>query len=331
MTKVLVTGATGFTGSHLTHALLEQGYRVRALVRGPTSKASHLAESGVEVVFGDLRNAEAVAEAVKGINQVYHIAAAFRIAGKPDHYYRDVNTGGTRNILSAARRFGVERVVHCSTVGVHGDVGEGSVDETAPYDPGDIYQQTKLEGELLAAQAFRRDLRGVIFRPSGIYGPGDTRFLKLFRSIQRRRFVMLGTGEVHYHLVHIQDLVKGILLCGSREEALGKVYILAGEGSISLNEFCRLVSEAMGVPQPKFRVPLGPVAAAAHVCEVVCKPLGISPPLYPRRTDFFCKHRSFIIDRAKQDLGYVPSVSLVEGLRQTAEWYVQQGLLRPVA
>lgn len=329
--KVLVTGATGFTGWALVRALLAQGHSVRALVRA-TSDTRELAGAGIETTTGDLRDANAVAKAVNGVEQVYHIAAAFRTAGKVDRYYRDINVGGTRHILSAARRFGVERVVHCSTVGVHGDVGPVPVDETAPFKPGDIYQQTKLEGELLATEAFAGDLRGVIFRPGAIYGPGDMRFFKLFRAIQRRRFVMLGSGKVHYHLVYIDDLVKGIIACGAKEEALGKVYILAGRRSISLNEFVRLISEALRVPSPRLRIPLWPVAAAAHVCEVVCKPLGISPPLYPRRTDFFRKRRSFIIDRAVRELGYAPNVSPAEGLRAAQEWYCRQGLLRaPVA
>ena len=328
--KVLVTGATGFMGGHLVAALLRGGYRVRALVRD-VSKAGNLAGDGVELAEGDIRDVQAVDRAVAGVALVFHVAAAFRIAGKPGSYYRAVNVDGTRNIINAARRCCVERVVHCSTVGVHGHVGATAADETAPFNPGDIYQQTKLEGERLAATAFAGDVRGVIFRPGAIYGPGDMRFLKLFRAIKNRRFAMLGKGTVHYHLVYVHDLVDGIILCGTKEKALGRTYILAGERSISLKEFVRLIAVSVGADPPRMRLPLWPVMAAAHVCELACKPLGISPPLYPRRADFFRKHRAFRIDRARRELGFAPAIDPAEGLKITAQWYFQQGLLKGAA
>ncbi len=324
--KILVTGATGFTGGHLARAMVARGHAVRALARREED-GPRLVEAGMEVVVGDLRDSAAVVRAVAGAEQVYHVAAAFRLAGQPDSYYRAINVEGTRNVLGAARRHGVARVVYCSTIGVHGDVGKEPVDESAPFNPGDIYQRTKVEAERLAAEAFAGGLPGVIFRPGGIYGPGDTRFLKLFRPIYRGRFVMLGSGNVLYQLVYIDDLVEGIILCGERDNALGNVYILTGEPVITLNEFVRYVADAVGVEPPRRRLPLWPVKLAAHVCEAVCLPLRISPPIYPRRVDFFCKDRAFRIDKAKRELGFQPRVEPGEGLKRTAEWYFEQGLL----
>ncbi|NOT00696.1 MAG: NAD-dependent epimerase/dehydratase family protein [Phycisphaerales bacterium] len=326
--KALITGVTGFTGGHVAKALQARGVAVRALVR-QTADAGRLRAMGMEVADGDLRDADAVRGAMAGVDQVFHIGAAFRVAGQPDAYYRDVNVGGTRNVIDAAKHHRVQRVVYCSTIGVHGDVGRAPVDETAPFNPGDIYQATKVEAELLAADAFAKGLPGVIFRPGGIYGPGDTRFLKLFKPIYRGRFVMLGSGNVHYQLVYIDDLVRGILLCGEKENALGNVYILTGEPVITLNEFVRYVADALDVPPPKWRAPLWPVKVAAHVCAAVCRPLGVSPPLYPRRVDFFCKERAFTIEKAKRELGFNPVVEPAEGLRRTAAWYFEQGLLIP--
>jgi nucleoside-diphosphate-sugar epimerase len=222
-------------------------------------------------------------------------------------------------------------VIHCSTVGVHGDVGSSVADESSPYNPGDVYQRTKVEGERLAIEAFAGRVRGVVFRPGAIYGPGDTRFLKLFRAIRNRRFMMIGSGEVRYHLVYVDDLVDGILLCGAEERALGQIYILAGERPVTLNELVRLVGEAVGAAPRALRIPLAPVRAAAWLCETVCAPLGIEPPLYPRRVDFFRKDRAFRIDKARRELGYSPAVGVAEGVRRTAAWYVDRGLLRPPA
>jgi nucleoside-diphosphate-sugar epimerase len=325
--KILVTGATGFTGGHLARRLVQDGCRVRTLVREQSDPAP-LIDAGIEVVRGDLRDADAVSRAVDGVTHVYHIAAAFRAAGKPDAYYRDINYGGTRNVLDAASRHDIERTVYCSTIGVHGDTGKTPATETSPMRPGDIYQQTKVEAEDYASRMFQDRQPGVIFRPGGIYGPGDTRFLKLFRAIARKRFVMLGRGDVRYQLVYIEDLIDGILLCGNQAAALGSVYILTGSSSISLNEFVGLIADAVGVRPPRLRVPLWPVVALSVACEAVCKPLGLSPPLYPRRTDFFRKERTFCVDKAERELGFSPKVCPRDGIDRTANWYMQQGLIK---
>jgi nucleoside-diphosphate-sugar epimerase len=154
------------------------------LVR-PGSEVERLMELGVESFEGQLVRREDVQPAMQGVGLVYHIAAAYREAKHPDWYYFDVNVVGTRNVLDAARAEGVLRVVHCSTAGVHFEVATVPADENTPLNRGDVYQESKLEGERLALQEFSRDLPGVVFRPVGIYGPGDSRFLKLFAPSPR--------------------------------------------------------------------------------------------------------------------------------------------------
>jgi dihydroflavonol-4-reductase len=326
LAPVLVTGATGFAGGHLALRLRKLGHPVRALVR-PGAQTAHLQGAGVELVEGDLRQREDVLRAAERVATIYHIAAVYRTAGHPDSYYREVNVGGTEHVLAAAEKHGVARTVHCSTIGVHGDVKEIPCTEDSPFNPGDIYQETKLEGELVAQAAFKGGLPGVVFRPAGMYGPGDLRFLKLFKSIHARRFLMFGSGETFYHLVYIDDLVDGILLCGTHPAALGRTYILAGERWVTLNELAREVAAALGVPPPKGRLPYWPLAASAAVCEALCKPLGVEPPLHRRRASFFVKHRAFSIARAQKELGYAPRVSVADGVRQTAAWYLEHGHL----
>jgi dihydroflavonol-4-reductase len=322
----LVTGATGFTGGHLAGALVDRGYRVRALVRSGTD-ASALDARGIDVVGGDITRGGDVDRAVAGTDVVYHLAALFRTAGHPDSAYRAVHVDGTRHVLDAAARHGVVRVIHCSTAGVHGAVRELPCHEASPMNPGDIYQQTKLEGELVARAAFREGLPGVVVRPVGIYGPGDLRFLKLFRAVHSRRFRMFGPGEVPYHLTYIDDLVDGFLLCGEKPEALGETYILAGDEYVSLNELVRLVAEAVDVRPPRGHLPLWPLMAAGTLCEAVCRPLGIDPPLHRRRVEFFVHPRAFTSEKARRELGFAPRVALPDGLRRTADWYFEQGHL----
>ena len=327
--RALVTGVTGFTGGHLARSLARRGIDVRGLVRPASrARADALVERKIEVVLGNLTHEASLARACDGIDVVYHIAATYRTVGQPDATYRAVNADGTRALLNAAQRAGVTRFVHCSTVGVHGHVESPPANEDAPLAPGDIYQETKLEGEQLALSAGRGgSMEVVVARPAGIYGPGDTRFLKMFRGIAKRRFPILGTGTVCYHLTYIDDLVEGFRLCGESPTAAGRTYVLAGPRYTSLNELVGVIADELDVAPPRWRFPVWPVWVAGALCEGVCVPLGIEPPLYRRRVDFFTKNRAFDATRARQELGFAPAVDLVEGVRRTAEWYRQQGWL----
>jgi nucleoside-diphosphate-sugar epimerase len=324
--KVMVTGATGFTGGHLARALKARGYEVRGLLRDP-AKSSALERAGIVPCVGDLTDTTAVQRAAEGCDVVYHIAAAYREAKHPDRYYHEINVEGTRRVLDAVARGHAGRVVHCSTVGVHGDVQRIPADEDTPFAPGDVYQRSKLEGELLARERLAAGLAGAIFRPVGIYGPGDRRFLKLVRTIHRGTFRMIGSGDVLYHMTFIDDLIDGIILCGEDPRAIGQTYILGGPRYTTIRELAETAARAVGAPLRRGHIPVAPVLAAAVLCEWLCKPLGIEPPLYPRRLDFFIKNRAFSSDKARRELGYDPKIDLEEGLRRTADWYRTAGWL----
>lgn len=320
-----VTGATGFVGGALCKVLSARGCNVTALVRR-NSRTGALDALGVRKVVGDLRDKTSFASALSGVDVVYHIAAAFREVRLSDEDYFDVNVTGTGNVVEAAAEHGVRRVVHCSTIGVHGDTGRTPADEDSPFAPPDYYCQSKLEGELLARELFGKlGVEGVVFRPVGVYGPGDTRFLKLFRSIRRRRFRMVGSGQTLYHLTYIDDLCRGIRMCGERGDAIGEVFILGGERPVTLNEWVAEIAKAVGGRVPSGNIPLPPVMLAARLCESVCRPLKIEPPLYRRRVEFFSKDRAVDISKARRILGFAPRVSLTEGLRRTAAWYRERG------
>ncbi len=324
---VLVTGATGYTGSHLARALLRRGARVRALVRIP-SRATELIEAGAELSEGDLKSDEALARAIEGTSVIFNVAALFREAKFPDAEYVAVNAEAPRKIMELAAAAGVRRVIHCSTIGVHGGVNGKPADEDAPFEPGDIYQTTKLAGEFAVREESERlGVPLTVVRPASIYGPGDRRMLKLFAGVAHRRFPMIGSGEVLLHPVYIDDLVDGMLLAATREEAIDRTYILGGNSALSLNEIVRIVAELADVPPPRFHIPVWPVFLAAALCEAVCVPLRIEPPLYRRRVAFFTKSRSFDISRARRELGYTPRFSWREGAERTFTWYRTAGWL----
>ena len=325
--RILVTGATGFTGGHLCERLIREGHQVRALVRDE-NRCSELRRWGVEIVTGDLRDPESLKRATNGINVVYHIAALFRPENVSRKEMWENNVQGTKNMLDAAVKAGVQRFVHCSTIGVHGDIKDPPANEDAPYNPGDYYQESKTAGEKITIQYMTEGkLPIVIFRPGGIYWPRDLRFLKLIKPIKAERFIMLGSGEVIYQMIYIDDLIDGILLCGTREEAIGRIYILTGREPTTLNQLVRVVAEVLGVRPPRLRFPVGPVYLAGFLCELLCKPLGINPPLYRRRVDFFRKTRSFDISKARRELGFWPKTDLRTGMKLTADWYRGNGHL----
>ncbi len=188
------------------------------------------------------------------------------------------------------------------------------------------YQRTKLEGEELARAAGQTaGVEVVVARPTGIYGPGDRRLLKLFRGVARRRFVILGSGRIYYHLTYIDDLVEGFRLCGEVPAAAGRTYILAGGEVTTLNELVARIAKLAGVAPIGVHLPVWPFWLAGAACEAVCAPLGVEPPIYRRRVDFFTKSRAFDITRARQELGFAPAVGLTEGIRRTLEWYRREG------
>ncbi len=325
--RALVTGANGFTGSYLVKNLLSKGYTVRALVR-KSSNLDLLRGLEVEYVYADLAKDEITKDMMKNVDVVYHVGAAFRTEGVPKSYFWDVNVEGTRKLLEAAKEANVKKFVHCSTVGVQGDIKNPPAKETHPYNPGDYYQESKLDGEKLALKFFKeKGLKGTVVRPVGIYGPGDTRFLKLFKFINNGKFRMIGDGNVLYHLTYVEDLVEGFVLAGESEKSINEIFTIGGNSYLTLKELVEKIAKVLDKPVPKSSIPVWPVWIAGALCELICKPLGISPPIYRRRIDFFIKDRAFDISKAKEILGYNPKIDLDEGLKRTAEWYKKNNLL----
>jgi nucleoside-diphosphate-sugar epimerase len=326
--RVLVTGGTGFTGSHLVRRLLSRGDEVRVLDTAPGLFGDELRQHGAQITLGSVTDAALVDSLVAGCDVVFHLAAAFRRINLPDPVYREVNAEGTRRVAQACLTRGVRRLVYCSTQGVHGDVHRVPGDETSPVAPWDFYQQTKYEGELAVWEVARQGLQACVIRPMAIYGPGDPgRFLMLFRAVRRGWFLMFGDGETFYHPCYIDNLVDAFELGAQVPKAAGETYLVGDDRYVSLNELVRAVAANLDREVRIVHLPFAPLWIAATLCEAVYRPLGLEPPLFRRRADWFRQHRAFTIAKAQRELGYVPRVPLAEGLRRTVVWYREHGYL----
>lgn len=325
--KILVTGAGGFVGGQLVRELVSRGAAVRAMVRHP-DKAGFLKDLGVELVQANMKEAASLARAVEGVGGVCHIAALFREAGLPDSEYHKVNVEGTQSLLEAAIAAGVRRFIHCSTVGVLGHIENPPADENTPYNPGDVYQRSKMEGEKIALDYFRSGrISGVVIRPAMIWGPGDTRTLKMFRMIARGRFFYVGRGRASVHFIDVRDLARAFVLALEHDERHGEIYIIAGRQALPLRSLAEAIASRLAVRPPRLCLPVKPMQWLGSACEALCTPLGISPPLYRRRVDFYTKSRSFNGTKAERDLGFRPAQGLVEEVGDIIEDYKERGWL----
>ena len=272
-------------------------------------------------IRGDITDENLSKKLVAGVEVVYHLASAHLDVSLSDEHYRRVNVGATLSLLEAARGAGVKRFVHCSSVGVIGDVENPPADETTDCHPTNIYERTKLEGEREAlAYSRRTSFPVVVMRPAWVYGPRCPRTAKLMRTISKGRFFFFGTGQNMRHPVYIEDAVKGLELCASVEGVNGEVFIIAGENAVPVAELVSVMSKELGVRAPKLHLPIPLGLAGGYALELAFKLIGKQPPFSRRSLDFFLKHNAYDIGKAKRILGYQPQTDLRTGMQKTIQW-----------
>jgi nucleoside-diphosphate-sugar epimerase len=327
--RVLITGGTGFIGSRLALRCLEKGDEVRILAQENTDAEAQNREvavrAGANVICASVTDTKKVAESARGIDIVYHLAAAQHEMNISDQVFREVNVTGTKNVIEACLENGVKRFVHGSTIGVYGSM-QGEIDESSPCNPDNIYGITKLEGEQLAL-SYQGKIPLVVVRISEVYGPADRRLLKLFKGIKKNVFFIIGSGKNLHHLIYVDDLIKGFFLAAESEKALGQVFVFSGKRPLTTGEMVRTIAEELGASRPKVRLPLLPFLFAATIMEATLRPLGIQPPLHRRRIDFFRKSFSFSSQKSRKILGFEPDYSFRQGAAQTIRWYEAHGFL----
>ncbi len=327
-----MTGGTGFIGSHLAEEGRRRGAEVvvLGLTERPEERANVelLRRQGVEIQPGSITDAELCHRAMRGVTHVFHLAVAMREGAKQDEFFESINLDGTRHLLEASRKRGVQRFVYCSTIGIYGHRAPGITTESSPLAPGNVYERTKVAAERMVRQLCGGDrVPFVILRPADVYGPRDQRLLKLFKGVAKGRFPLFGSGSGRRHMVYVDDVVSAFFRACERDEALGESAIVAGPRSHTLRELIGMVQEATGSRRYGIRLPLAPMLATAAVVEDVAKALRVEPPIYRRRMDFFWSDSEFDTSRARRLLDWAPHVELPEGIRRTAEDYRRSGLL----
>lgn len=316
--RVLVTGGGGFIGSHLVDSQLAKGHRVFS-VDLHADRLAHVADSpNLEIVTGDITETQVAKKIMEGIEVVYHLASAHLDVSLSEDCYRHVNVDGTVNLLNAARAAGVNCFIHCSSVGVMGDIKNPPADETYPCNPTNIYEKTKLAGERAALDfSEEMDFPVVVVRPAWVYGSRCPRTEKLLRTIGKGRFLIFGDGQNLRHPVYIADCVRGLELCAEADQATGQVYIIAGSEPVKIEELIKTIAETLDVPPPKLHLPMVLGKMAGKVMQLGFKPLRRQPPFSERSLDFFLKNNAYDIGKARQELGFKPQFDLRTGLEQT--------------
>jgi dihydroflavonol-4-reductase len=333
MKPVLVTGATGFVGWHVARQLLERGERVRVLVRNPARSAKALAElEGVETVPGDLRDADSLGRAVVGCGAIYHVAADYRLwAPRPEEMYRS-NVDGTRSLLDAAQKAGVERCVYTSTVGCigmrKGDLGSEDTPASLEEMQGP-YKRSKFLAEKIALQFAEQGFPVVIVNPTAPVGDHDFRPTPTGKIVvDFLRGAMPAYLDTGLNVVYVGDVAVGHLLACERGR-VGERYILGGE-NLTLQQIFGKLEEATGRPAPKTRIPYA-MAYAAGIASTGWAAVTGQEPRAPldgvrmARKKMWVRH-----DKAARELGYSARPA-GEALRRAAEWFQANGYCEDLA
>ena len=316
-TTVLVTGATGALGPQVVTALAAAGYAVRVLVRRPPP-AGRL-PGGVDVQIGDITDASAVAAAMTGCQAVVHMAALLHIVDPAPALraeYERINVGGTANIVAAAIRAGVERLIFFSTIAVYGDSRGQILDENTPPQPTTLYGQSKLAAEQMVAQAQRADGQalGVILRLSAVYGAGvKGNYERLLHALARGRFLPLGRGQNRRTLVYDRDVAAAVVLALQHPHAAGQVFNVTDGDWHTMQTIIQTMALALGQRPPRFTLPMAPVRWLAGLVEDGAQLVGRPAPIRRATLDKYSEDIAVAGRHIQQTLGFTPRFDLATG------------------
>jgi nucleoside-diphosphate-sugar epimerase len=313
--KALITGATGFIGSHLCAELVRRGYQVTCLSRA-ASNLKWIEDLEIRFVRGDCTDRGSLLDIVGGFDYVFHLAGLTKSCSSDDFFC--INSRGTENLIRtvAEKNSGVKRFIYLSSLAAAGPSINGNpVPEDASPSPVSDYGRSKLEGERAVLKY--KDLMPVtILRPPAVYGPRDKDMLVLFKMIKKGFFFDL--GKCYYSLLYVDDLVQGIISCAENKKAEGNVYFLSDTKFYTGEEIAIEISSALNVKAAPLRVPKFVMPFFAFVSEKINKQGIINRD---RIKDFRHSHWICNSRKVREEIGFIPKVGLKEGIKWTVDWY----------
>jgi len=321
--RILITGATGFIGSHLAELLVDKGYQVRALVRS-TSNTRFVSHLPIEYVEGNITVVDTLRAAVEGVDMIYHVAG-LTAARSREEYFRG-NAEATSHLLEAAARYApdLRRFVHLSSQTAVGPASspEHPADESWPFAPITVYGQSKAESERVVHRMMGT-IPATIVRAPAVYGERDPEILRFFKMVSVGVAPMIGFDRKLVSLVHVGDLVRGYVLAGEHPRAVGETYFISSEEFYAWDEVGRVTARVMGRRfVVNVRVPHAIAYAAAGVSGFVGR-FQQKPPVFnfEKGRDITRKYWICSVDKAVRDLGYEQQVPIEEGVARTVAWY----------
>ena len=329
--RVLVTGASGFIGSHLVPALRESGHTVTALVRS-SSDTTLLDELGVETRIGDLGDPGSLSGVAEGVDAIIHLAAYYRFYGEKEQYTR-INVEGTLSLAEVAKKAGVNHFIYCSSAEAIGPV-EGIGDEQSKPNPQYKYGVSKL-----TAEKKLNELQGdkpwiTVIRPSGVYGPRNVDDVSYWFVMSQAKGGILskfivGSGESLIQFVHVSDIVQGFIKALENPDASkGETFIISENHAYSYKEVYSIIAELLGKTPPKLHLPPWLAKLSIAPVEFFNKLTGREDFMWHTATvDSVMSNRAYSIDKAVKLLGYNPRYDLRTGLAETIKWYHKNGYL----
>ncbi len=328
--KTLVTGGSGFIGSHLVEALVSSGREVRCLVRRKSDTA-RLKRLGVELFYGDITDRKSLGDLAEGIDTVYHLVGIGDVTSMGHKAYRrfySVNVLGTKNLIEECLSQGIKKFVHFSSIAAMGVITGMAIDEETECRPVSSYERSKHESEILALRYWRENGFPVtIIRPPMVYGErGGWEILGMCRMIRRHIFPIIGSGKGLMNLTYVGNIVQGSLLAAKSRRSSGETYIISDEESYEMNRVVETAAGAMGVRMAGFHVPVALANIGALLLEIFCGLAGKPPVMSRRRIKSVTGDRVYSISKAKRELGYRP-LGLEYGIKRTVEWYKRNGYL----
>jgi nucleoside-diphosphate-sugar epimerase len=320
----LITGAAGFLGSHLTQLVVEDGERPRVLLR-PGESVPEVSDPDIDVFSGDLGDRRTLEEALRGVDRVLHCAARTGPWG-PEQEYERSNVSGLETLVRAALAAGVRRLVHVSSITVHGNDVRGEADERAPFrEEPNPYSRSKLAGERLLERLVQEEGAPVtVVRPGWIYGPRDSAsFGRIARMIESGRMILVGRGTNRLPLIYVRDVARGILLASEADQAVGRSYLLVNDQPVTERDFIGAIAAELEVPMPTRRLPYRLALTLGASAEAVARLAGgrHAPPVMRYGMQLLGGDNRFTVTRAREELGFEPLVDLAEGVRRSVEWY----------